>query len=134
MSKESWKKEFYPQPACEVKTYLGALFNSINKWSGLSKKNLQKHGLVRRHKTIYDPHAKGAKVLEISKTSCAMCQYFLKPDGTLDCPRCPLGYRSPKGDCSLVIRQFSKSGRVGPMVKRLENAFFKVKESCFYKG
>ncbi len=50
MSLESWKKEFYPTRAADVKTLDEALTHTERKWEGLRPENLERHGL-RKHMT-----------------------------------------------------------------------------------
>lgn len=83
MSLQSWKKEFYPVPADEVYKK-GALAHSLQKWMGLTKEALRKHGL--RHKEVGGVSAiidKSGHRLLIDSTSCALCLWY---PGCSGCP------------------------------------------------
>jgi hypothetical protein len=57
MSIESWKEEFYPEPASGKfvkRTDLSACRHSLRKWRGLTKENLQRHGLTQDGNTLYE--------------------------------------------------------------------------------
>jgi len=46
MSLETWKKEFCPYKADSKKVQEDAISYTLQKWIGLRKKNLKKHGIV----------------------------------------------------------------------------------------
>ena len=104
MSLKTWKKEFYNVDASKFtnkrqskNNTIKAIEHSLKKWQGLTKKNLDKHGL---YKTLYeivdreyyeneDNFGNVNGVLGITDDSCALCQIFnidsLK-DGCKNCP------------------------------------------------
>lgn len=46
MSLQSWQDEFYPVEADQPQTQLDAARHSLQKWQGVMKKNLKRHGLT----------------------------------------------------------------------------------------
>ena len=95
MSFESWKEEFYPMPAEEVRPER-ALEHSLQKWKGLRPENLKKHGVVydKIRQAVLDPdhpeadHPEGEDRLCIDGDSCALCVHNHDTDDTL-CESCP---------------------------------------------
>lgn len=82
MSLVTWKEEFYPVSA-NVVSKEDALDHSIVKWTGLLKKNLEKHKLTHMSKQIADSECRS---MIISSCSCALCVHF----EDIGCPGCPL--------------------------------------------
>lgn len=95
MSLSTWKKEFYPTEAKNVKE-ADAVEQSLRKWIGLRRKNLAKHG-VRHDMDITYLIGDGNYNMVIDGDSCALCQHYLslnfKP-----CSDCPL-YAALGGSC-----------------------------------
>lgn len=86
MSLDSWKKEFYPIDADDVKIE-DACDHSIKKWEGLRKENLAKHDVYVTGCVIED---KTGDYMLISSSSCALCRYFEHTGGKHGCQKCPL--------------------------------------------
>ena len=79
MSLETWKAEFYPVPAskCPKKD---ALRRSLQKWLGLRKTSLKRHGIEQEVACLTD----GECALLMSDTTCPLCRWHR------DCSGCPL--------------------------------------------
>ena len=87
MSLESWKAEFYPIEASDVRFTKEAIRHSLKKWQGLTKENLEKHGVVKKgDDRLYDGIEKWP--FHIDCFSCALCQLF--NDENNECHECPL--------------------------------------------
>ena len=84
MSVESWKAEFYPTKAREVKTALEAIEHSLRKWRGAKAEALARHKVAYAGHQVYDQEDN----FEFDWGSCALCQVFLLK--TRDCKGCPL--------------------------------------------
>ena len=85
MSIESWKKEFYPISADEVKEK-DAVEASLKKWRGLLPKNLEKHNVRlerRSNLTMLIDKATGEVYINIiGVETCALCTYYYNKDCT----------------------------------------------------
>lgn len=88
MSLKTWKAEFYPKPASRV-AKKEALAHSLQKWKGLTKAALKRHGVVKAGWEIID----GKDSFTISAASCALCVHHLNtsvfaqsPDRCGECP------------------------------------------------
>lgn len=91
MSFESWEEEFYPVPAAKSERGEDAIRNSLRKWEGLTKANLEKHGLIHKRGSIFD--SEGNLCLAIDSGSCSLCYHHLLEDDLGDtgpCDTCPL--------------------------------------------
>jgi hypothetical protein len=83
MSKETWLAEFYPVPVSnEMQSWNREqlIKHSIQKWEGLSRENLAKHGLEN-------------PPINIDASTCALCKVFHNDDADADsreCAMCPL--------------------------------------------
>lgn len=90
MSLKTWKKEFYSRPLKKF-TKIQAIEHSLKKWTGLSKKNIQKHGLfLKNYTSLRDAENLS---INIDCESCALCVKYLKDwDGSVisKCEQCPL--------------------------------------------
>lgn len=77
MSVTSWKKEFYNTAVSRV-SKISAVAHSLKKWSGLTEKNLKKHGV-------------GPGELRVNSDTCALCNHYLNNamKGS-NCRKCPL--------------------------------------------
>lgn len=83
MSLETWKAEFYPKPAKDVKAE-DAVAHSLQKWRGLRKENLEKHGLERDVECLQD---ESCCSFVVDADSCALCVHHLtKQDSCASCP------------------------------------------------
>jgi len=125
MSLETWKAEFYPIPAHEVPVE-DAVQHSLRKWRGLTKENLEKHGLVRRKNVIIES---GVWRFGVESDSCSLCKHYLSPFS--NCHHCPLanvlGGRcdEDQGDLDEVdspYHEFTRNGNPLPMIEALERA------------
>jgi hypothetical protein len=96
MSYKTWAAEYYPKPAREaIGTPLEAAKHSLQKWIGLRKENMEKHGVLRRitasgsNIVIGDLLWRGNDLV-ISWESCALCRYAGSYYITASCSGCPL--------------------------------------------
>lgn len=90
MSLQSWKDEFYPKEPTKRMTKIAALRHSIQKWTGLLPKNLEKHG-VSLNGTWLNVNLEGGMLIDAS--SCALCVKFLSRKYNAElkgCAACPL--------------------------------------------
>lgn len=83
MTLQTWKAEFYPVRANTIADTREAILHSIQKWSGLTKENLDKHGCRIDNGDIVDE----SDVLSITTSSCALCNLFYCHR---TCKACPL--------------------------------------------
>ena len=90
MSLNSWKKEFYGKMSDAKKSEIKALQHSIQKWTGLLKKNLKKHKCNISFVDIYDD---GDEPFSISGDTCALCERHRNSSNIIaDCgATCSLG-------------------------------------------
>jgi hypothetical protein len=72
MSVESWKEEFYSEPANEVPASRAAR-HSLKKWQGALPANLEKHDVAYTNSYVHD--RAGGEVI-FGAASCALCQAF----------------------------------------------------------
>jgi hypothetical protein len=126
MSLETWKAEFYPIPADEVPVE-DAVQHSLRKWRGLTKENLNKHGLNQEDYLIGEAEEdEDHPPLTIDDRSCALCHHFM--DGK--CVACPLFKVLSKRCDDEENRSFKESpygafveeGNPLPMIEALEKA------------
>lgn len=83
MSLKTWEAEFYKVGAQSV-IKADALDHSILKWTGLLKKNLNKHEVRINGADVVG--ANDAYGLTIGEASCALCAHYWD----WECPDCPL--------------------------------------------
>lgn len=121
MSLETWKAEFYPTPANEVPAH-DALAHSIQKWTGLLKKNLKKHGVRIGWKELVGPDSS----LRIAAGTCALCIHHY---GFPECRNCPLfqsrgGVRCDKTHDDEFFPPYKRflDGDARPMLNALKKA------------
>jgi hypothetical protein len=127
MSLDTWKKEFYPVDAYDVKEK-DAIAHSLQKWIGLRAKNLLKHELWRDKREIcYGDPICVSDSLDICSETCALCvQYYNELDG-YSCNKCPLvkvlgrPCDQPKGVYS-HFTMFMRAGDPEPMIRALRCA------------
>ena len=80
LEQEAWRAELYPIDAQDVtKEY--AVEHSLQKWRGLRRSNLEKHGFVD---TLDDGSEK--LPLLVDSSTCALCEHHIKKG----CPTCPI--------------------------------------------
>lgn len=124
MSLATWKKEFYPTPAYRV-SKAKAVEHSLKKWGGLTKKELNKHGLKRTNSDIWEDK----NSFPISTDTCALCKHYLDTEN--GCPRCPLTIVRGGVQCDVNIPsergehaygEFEKNGNPMPMISWLKVA------------
>jgi len=76
MSLETWKEEFYPVPADDKRakrSHTAAVNHSLKKWRGLTKENLEKHGLIKVSLSDSIAPINGGGCITISGATCALC-------------------------------------------------------------
>ena len=126
MSIETWRKEFYPKPANEVKDVMAALRHSELKWWGLLLEDLKKHNIV--HHVAYLEEDNGTDLdgpdFDIDCSTCALCQICRCPinhEEATERPKCPLG------NCDAESRGWSgwKKGDANPMLEEIRLAIRK---------
>ena len=99
MSIETWKEEFYTVPADDrraKRSHTAAVNHSLKKWRGLTKENLEKHGLIKKSMTSVIIPINGGGYISTAGTTCALC--CMEDDRTClnnstnekFCRRCPL--------------------------------------------
>ena len=116
-----WRAEFYPVRADEV-TKEGAVEHSLQKWRGLRRSNLEKHGFVD---TLDDGSEK--LPLLVDSSTCALCEHHIKK-GCPTCPTCPITLATGH-TCDQVVYGKSSPWRIWglahnpePMIEALEAA------------
>jgi hypothetical protein len=138
MSIKTWKSFFYPKSALNASTSpLKAIDHSILKWSGLSKKTLRKHGLIRLRRVIYC----NIEQISIDDITCALCVYAennLKhyniesiDDYCQYCQYCPIKIHTKK-PCYSQYSKFISTGNTLPMLtllKKTRTLFLKAQKS-----
>lgn len=125
MTLASWKKEFYRVEADAVPEEK-ALAHSIRKWTGLLKKNLKKHGLIRFHKSALVDRR--GEYFWADADSCALCAHYIF--GPPRCGECPLVKSRSGIDCTKTghdegvspYRAFYEHGDARPMLRVLKRA------------
>ena len=123
MSLQTWKQEFFPIEPSKRMTKKQAINHSILKWTGLTKGNLKKHGVVQNGNEI----RYGWDWMDITSGSCALCVKYLDGewvDQLGACKRCPLAQHLGH-PCEGVgsNRPYSKwldTGNANPMIKALK--------------
>lgn len=141
MSLQSWKAEFYPVEAKDVPEE-EAIQHSLTKWRGLTKENLEKHGLrvsgvigeIFEAPTEEQPDTEES--LRLDSTSCALCHHYLETSGVepadgdddyeneiMECFDCPLrkhlGYACDK-DSTMPYQIWTARRNPLPMIQALE--------------
>jgi len=133
MSIKSWKEEFYPVPAQKV-SKKDAIKHSLTKWLGLTKENLEKHGL-RSHwggLLAIDPGAHKI-FFTIDDNTCALCHHYMEYQNDEPCINCPLvknhfvtSEGCGQGDTDDIYSQFrSEKNNPLPMIKALKYCLMK---------
>ena len=125
MSLATWKEEFYPVRACDVPKK-DAVAHSLQKWIGLRKKNLDKHGCrlsIGWNAQLIDDINPG--MFAIDNRSCALCHHYLdSEDEAGGCAFCPLKklLGVPCDADGQPYRVFCKTNDPEPMIAALEKA------------
>jgi hypothetical protein len=109
---ESWKKEFYPVPADQVKGLRAGLEHSIKKFKGCRGENLSKHHVELVWQSGRAPEVREdyRNCFTLNGTVCALCCVFPR------CVGCPLV--SCDGRTPYVY--FCDIGDPDPLIKKLE--------------
>ena len=134
MSLQTWMDEFYPTPAQKFPTELEAVEHSLRKWKGLTRENLEKHGVIHRGWNIRDDNG---TILKIDSSTCALCQqHIIDKEYFANCDKCILkkvnvskfdgehyGCDSamPEKDFTTYY-EFIKNNNPQPMIELLEKA------------
>lgn len=154
MSMESWKEEFYPVTADEMKDRFDAgsataadlIKHCLRKWEGARPENLKRHGLVK----VASDEFIGEGVDEITgedfafdSISCALCVAHQDRNSIVSaCGSCPLyisrdyvscaGARLNEDDSPYC--DFLNQGDPEPMIEALEDALAWVNRRSEKKG
>jgi hypothetical protein len=131
MSLKSWKEEFYPVSAKRCGgSDLKRVQHSLQKWRGLTKANLQKHGVKYCGGDIVEDVYKDCNWEEtlfyVDATSCALCVKYLNRGG--GCEGCPLVLVRRGGEpCDRPYERspyskWEEEGKAQPMISLLEKA------------
>jgi len=128
MSIKSWKKEFYPVPASEVKDAKEAIKHSLKKWKGLLPDALERHKITLNVTTLMS----GRSEFEIGGESCALCLISTRIESLFgDCRKCPLfenlGHRCDMADDRPWVI-FQNTGNPKPMIAALNKTLKEYKE------
>jgi hypothetical protein len=98
MSLKTWKEEFYPEAPTKRMTAISAIENSIRKWEGLTRANMDKHGLVKLfdESIIVEEEPKSRAKFLVTASTCALCKKYYNRKAYLNeeedsaCFMCPL--------------------------------------------
>lgn len=85
MSLESWKAEFYPVEASEVRDAAQAVDHAIRKWRGCLPSNLARHR-VYGGSSVNDKREYGG--LQMNSETCALCMLYYNEKTRLKKDRC----------------------------------------------
>ena len=121
MSIKSWKLEFFNIPLNKTNKH-NCVDHGIKKWTGLSKKNLLKHKLIKKDNILKDEEGNEFK---IGWESCALCYNYYDKKVSNSCYKCPLSKGGKPTDprkigCNHVYNQFRHKGRSTLMLQRLK--------------
>ncbi len=124
MSLKTWNTEHYPVDAKDLENSgasdLDLVDHVLRKWPGLSKRNLERHGLLRED---YEIEGEADESFYVGAGSCALCLRF--EDCSHSCPKCPITKATGGACCEHRVGPYSTwrtNGRVGPMLKVLRKA------------
>lgn len=113
MSIESWKDEFMPVDASEFreKSDLECLKHAHKKWTGLTKSNMERHGLFKVTNYIHN----NADKISIADETCSLCRkYYNEYTDETACFMCPLE------DCSKQYSYWFNTRNPNPMIKLID--------------
>ena len=111
MSKETWKKEFYPTPPSLCVGVGEAVFHSLRKWIGFRPENLKRHSITGDDLPDMDMYSSG---------SCALCCRFDDFNCFDDCSdECPLALARDGVRCIDVLK--GVDGELSPYDAQLLN-------------
>lgn len=129
MSNNTWKEEFYPIKASDrsLKTNLMRVQHSLQKWRGLRKEELERHGIVPVTNFKLQTKQGGDFVLHIDDRSCALCERYSYNNQCQSCPlsRVRSGYScdsSKPNEDMPPWRAWSFDQNPEPMIAVLEKA------------
>jgi hypothetical protein len=135
MSKKSWKEEFYPVAISKVKSEIDSIKHSLQKWIGLRKKNLKKHGIEEGSNNYAYAYW---YPIWIDMTTCALCrnfcceeEYFNSKNNKGGCSACPLfKHLKERCDCkkSSPYMIWEKRNDPEPMIKALKACLKKAEK------
>lgn len=116
MSYKTWKAEYYTK-AADLVSKEDALAHSIQKWKGLSKAALKRHGLRAGSGVIYSGNE---EVGIVSAQTCALCVHYLHQ--ATNCWRCPLSIANKGMACDDQYNTFVWNDDNRPMLRLLRKA------------
>lgn len=153
MSMESWKEEFYPATAEEMKdrfdsrsaTAADLIKHCIQKWVGARESNLVRHGLSKVSDDCFlaEDTAGGYKCFDFDSQSCALCAvYQSQSERYHPCERCPLYVSRDHVSCTnksdsediSPYDDFIDNNNPEPMIEALEDALAWVNQRSEKKG
>ena len=109
MSLKSWKAEFYPIVASKV-SKKNALAHSLQKWEGLLKKNLIKHGLkMEKAQFGYISHPNESTLEMVTTDECSLCYHYIDRENEIDCDGCPINELPGNTCCMKVDSPYNRS-------------------------
>jgi hypothetical protein len=115
MSLKTWKAEFYPRPASACKTGLEAIHHSLQKWKGLKRSSLAKHGVYKGDVYLTNDKTDYEESFSLDDDTCAMCMVFYDVDSFRDehCDKCPLKIETGKrcADDDSIYQRYITTGR-----------------------
>lgn len=120
MSLKTWKEIYYPKPPSKRMTKKAAIEHSLQKWIGLRKSNLKKHGIEIYGKSIFDSENE----LKICDKSCSLCVKYLNLESKNHrCYTCPL-FKSLGESCDNSengpYQTWYENGNPSKMIKALK--------------
>lgn len=123
MSLQSWKKEFYPIDAKDVRKK-DAVEHSIKKWEGLRRENLERHDLVLKYGWIVVDICSEER-FAINGETCALCVHYFEGG----CYYCPLKivnghvpcFKQNESDIN-IYSEFTDHSDPEPMIEMLKKA------------
>lgn len=132
MQHHPWLLEFYPISAdeCAEQSPEKALDHSLQKWTGLRKANLDRHGVKLRYYEVQTTDHQ--TVLSVYGQTCALCRAYQEDDPV--CKRCPLAISRGGVSCDQETQEefdndqhspwgaFCRLDDVEPMIAALEKA------------
>lgn len=144
MSIKTWKAEFYPYSA-HLCTRENAAEHSLQKWRGLSKENLEKHGCVfvfgavvdisyLKNEPMFPRHSLG-----IDSDSCGLCKIYYQYDSRdkkttpeQACDTCPLKLANGHGcnDLGSEWKLFWQDNSPEAMIEALEKTVVWLKNGA----
>lgn len=155
MSMESWKEEFYPATAEEMKdrfdsrgaTAADLIKHCIQKWIGARSSNLARHGLSKVSDDSFlaedEAKAEEEECFDFDNGSCALCAAYQSQSVMYHpCKRCPLYVSRDHVSCTnksdrenvSPYDDFIDNNDPEPMIEALEDALAWVNQRSEKKG